>query len=337
MLERPLRLLAGAKTAGRSNWAVASGPGCRLESSVSVACSRRQPSSPHDGLILDGIALPTHPSLLARAAPLAPLPLAAVVIFALGGFCGSIILGYPIRTRYFVTSLDHRQRIRTALDQARPAIAPSLLQCDFVRLGDELARLEAAGAKVLHLDVMDGHFVPNFTYGMTIVEATRRATDLPLDVHLMMEQPGRYLQQFRDAGADIITVHEEVCRDALELADLVSAIRDLGALAGVAINPPTPLARIDQVAADCDLILIMSVMPGFGGQAFDRVALEKLRALREREEVTALLEVDGGVNAETIAECARAGADLLVVGSAIMASDDYAAQMATLNQLVADR
>lgn len=225
--------------------------------------------------------------------------------------------------------------MRARLNAAKPAIAPSVLLCDYTRLGEEIAALERAGAPLLHLDVMDGHFVPNFTFGMTIVEAARRATTLPLDVHLMMEQPGRYLRQFREAGADVLTVHEEVCRDQQELADLVAQIRELGALAGIALNPPTPLVRIDQVMTDCDLILVMSVMPGFGGQSFDRVALEKLQALRDRPDVDALLEVDGGVNAETIAACARAGADLLVVGSAISSGDDYGERFESLNRLIA--
>ncbi len=236
-----------------------------------------------------------------------------------------------------VTAESQRSAMRARLDAARPAIAPSVLLCDYMRLGEEIAALEQAGARLLHLDVMDGHFVPNFTFGMTIVEAARRSTTLPLDVHLMMEQPGRYLRQFREAGADVITVHEEVCRDQRELADLVAQIRELGALAGIAINPPTPLVRIDQVASDCDLILVMSVMPGFGGQSFDRVALEKLAALRDRPDVDALLEVDGGVNADTIAACATAGADLLVVGSAISSGDDYRERIETLNHLVATR
>jgi ribulose-phosphate 3-epimerase len=227
--------------------------------------------------------------------------------------------------------------MRSRLNAAVPAIAPSVLLCDYTRLGEEIAALEGAGAPLLHLDVMDGHFVPNFTFGMTIVEAARRATSLPLDVHLMMERPDRYLRQFREAGADVITVHEEVSRGQQELADWVATIRDLGALAGVAINPPTPLERIDEVACNCDLILVMSVMPGFGGQSFDPVALEKLSALRDRKDVGALLEVDGGVNAETIADCVRAGADVLVVGSAISSGDDYRERIDTLNRIIAER
>lgn len=194
--------------------------------------------------------------------------------------------------------------------------------------------MEQAGAQVLHLDVMDGHFVPNFTFGMTIVEAARRSTELPLDTHLMMENPGKYVRQFREAGADVITVHEEVCRDQEELADLVAQIRELDALAGIAINPPTPLAKIDRVAADCDLILCMSVMPGFGGQEFNRGTLDKLATLRDRDDVDALLEVDGGVNADTIADCTTAGANLLVVGSAISGGDDYPKRFAQLDGLI---
>ncbi len=228
--------------------------------------------------------------------------------------------------------LEPRHLIKSELRAASPAIAPSILQCDYADLGREIADLEEAGARLLHLDVMDGHFVPNFTFGMTIVEAARRSTNLPLDVHLMMEQPGRYLRQFREAGADVITVHEEVCRDPQELADLLEEIRGLGALAGVAINPPTPLANIDAVVAHCDLILVMSVMPGFGGQAFDRVALDKLAALRARDDMDALLEVDGGINADTIADCTKAGADLLVVGSAISSGKNYRERFKQLEQ-----
>lgn len=233
-----------------------------------------------------------------------------------------------------VTAQTHRELIRARLAAAAPAINPSILGCDYSRLGQEIADMERAGAKVLHLDVMDGHFVPNFTFGMTIVEAARRATELPLDVHLMMENPGRYLRQFREAGADVITVHEEVCRDQSELADLVAEIRELDTLAGIAINPPTPLEKIDKVAANCDLILCMSVMPGFGGQQLDRVALEKLATLRDREDVDAFLEVDGGVNLDTIVDCTTAGANLLVVGSAISGSDDYRESFVELEKLI---
>lgn len=233
-----------------------------------------------------------------------------------------------------MTEPSESERIKDQLLAARPAIAPSILLCDYAHLAREIGKLEQAGARLLHLDVMDGHFVPNFTFGMTIVEAVRGCTELPLDVHLMMEQPGRYVRQFREAGADVITVHEEVCGDQEELADLVAEIRDLGALAGIAINPPTPLASIDRVVGNCDLILCMSVMPGFGGQELDPVALDKLTALRDRDDVDALLEIDGGVNHETIADCVRAGADILVVGSAISDGDNYRQRFQELEQRI---
>lgn len=231
------------------------------------------------------------------------------------------------------TLLEPSRSIQSRLVSAAPAIAPSILLCDYTQLDREIARLEEAGAQLLHLDVMDGHFVPNFTFGMTIVEAARRCTSLPLDVHLMIEQPWRYLRQFREAGADVITVHQEVCENQQHLAEQVQEIRNLGALAGVAINPPTPLDTIDQVAADCDLILCMSVMPGFGGQEFNPVALDKIRQLKSRDDVTALLEIDGGVNRDTIGDCTQAGVDLLVVGSAISDGESYRARFQELEQL----
>jgi ribulose-phosphate 3-epimerase len=179
----------------------------------------------------------------------------------------------------------------------------------------------------LHLDVMDGHFVPNISIGVPIVEAVRRVTDLPLDVHLMIQRPERYIEPFRKAGADGMTIHIEAAPDPRPVLD---KIRALGALAGISLNPPTPLAAIEQCLPHCDLVLVMSVMPGFGGQEFDASALDKLRMLRDRSDVDALLEVDGGVNAETIGDCAEAGAELLVAGVAVFHTDDYAA---TIRQL----
>jgi ribulose-phosphate 3-epimerase len=172
--------------------------------------------------------------------------------------------------------------------------------------------------------------VPNLTFGMPIVEAARRVTDLPLDVHLMIERPDKYFKQFREAGADTMTIHAEAVPDPRPLLD---RIRKLGAVAGLAVNPPTPLAKIEACLPHCDLVLAMSVMPGFGGQEFDPVALEKIRALRARADVTALIEVDGGVNLQTIAACAEAGADLLVTGAAIFHNDDYAAAIHELAAL----
>ncbi len=213
-----------------------------------------------------------------------------------------------------------------------PMVLPSLLLCDFGNLEQEVRRLEEAGAGCLHLDVMDGHFVPNLSYGLPIVEAVRRATDLPLDVHLMISEPGNYLKRFYEAGADLLTIHAEAVDDP---QSLLRKIREMGAGAGLAINPPTPVETIRPALDLCDLVLVMGVMPGFGGQAFDRVALEKLRELKSLVSEQVLLEVDGGVNAETIAECSQAGAQLLVAGSAILCQPDYQESVATLTQLAA--
>jgi ribulose-phosphate 3-epimerase len=211
-------------------------------------------------------------------------------------------------------------------------VLPSLLLCDFGHLADEILRLEASGIQGFHLDVMDGHFVPNLTYGMTIVEAVRKTTDLPLDVHLMIDNPGEYLEQFRAAGSDQITIHVEAVADP---RPSLEEIRALGAAAGLALNPPTPLSAIEAAVPYCDTILVMSVMPGFGGQKFDRVALQKLNALRRIHDWNGLLEVDGGVNHETISACAAAGADLFVVGSAIFDADDYPTRVRELTDLAA--
>ena len=201
--------------------------------------------------------------------------------------------------------------------------------CDFGHLADELDRLEAAGARALHLDVMDGHFVPNMTYGLTLVETIRRLSDLPLDVHLMISNPSEYLERYYESGADIITVHAEALDDPRQALEQIAA---LGAAAGLAINPPTPVASIEGCLDVCDLVLVMSVQAGFGGQAFDPSALEKLRWLRERVEEDVVLEIDGGINEETIGPCAEAGAQLFVAGSAIFLSDDYPRSMATLSE-----
>ncbi len=227
------------------------------------------------------------------------------------------------------STIARLDRLRTEL----PAILPSLLLCDFANLAAELRKLEDAGARCLHLDVMDGHFVPNMTYGMTIVEACRRVSDLPLDVHLMIANPGKYLKHYRDAGADLITIHAEAVDDPVPLLD---EIRSLGAGAGLAINPPTSAESIVGCLPHCDLVLAMSVMPGFGGQSFDAVALEKLRFLRgwsKKNKQPLLLEVDGGVNEATITKCAQAGADLFVVGSGIFRHADYTQPLKELRNL----
>lgn len=211
-----------------------------------------------------------------------------------------------------------------------PTILPSLLQLDFGELGAVVSRLEGAGARGFHLDVMDGVFVPNFTYGMPIVEACRARTVLPLDVHLMMVHPERYVEAFAKAGADCITVHLEAVADP---AVLLKQIRSLGVAAGLAYNPPTPVERVLPFLELCDLVLTMSVMPGFGGQSFDAIALDKLRVLKQAGRAGLRLEVDGGVNEQTIANCTAAGADLLVVGSALLKHPDFAPPLQTLTRL----
>jgi ribulose-phosphate 3-epimerase len=196
-------------------------------------------------------------------------------------------------------------------------IAPSILSCDFSRLAEEIQAAEAGGADWIHVDVMDGHFVPNITIGPVITAAARRSTDLPLDVHLMIDEPERYLEAFAEAGADVLTVHAEVCSD---LPRTLERIRGLGVRAGVAVNPATPLRRIGAVADAVDLLLVMSVNPGFGGQAYIQGSTEKLaraRSLLDEVGSAAELEVDGGIDARNVDEVVRAGATVVVAGSAI--------------------
>jgi len=221
------------------------------------------------------------------------------------------------------------------LREAAPVVLPSLLLCDFGNMEREVQELEAAGVRGFHLDVMDGHFVPNMSYGLPIVEAMRRLTDLPLDVHLMITNPSQYVQRFAEAGADILTIHAEAVEDP---QPVLEEIRKLGVGAGLAINPTTSVEQIATALPLCDMVLVMSVMPGFGGQEFDRVALAKLQTLRamlseKGASDDVLLEVDGGVNEETISACGKAGAQLLVAGSAIFREPDYAAAVAKLTRL----
>ncbi len=204
---------------------------------------------------------------------------------------------------------------------------PSLLLCDFGNLQREVAALEAAGAPGLHLDVMDGNFVPNLTYGMPIVAAARRLTKLPLDVHLMINRPQAYVEQFVDAGADSISFHIEATNEPRAVLEMIQR-HDVAA--GVALNPETPLAAIDDCLDLCDHVLVMSVKAGFGGQKFNPVAVDKLAQLRERLGDEIVLEVDGGINKETIARCAEAGAELFVVGSAIFNTENYQAAVTQL-------
>ena len=214
-----------------------------------------------------------------------------------------------------------RDELKAGLRAASPTVLPSLLACDFAHLEREVREVEEAGVRALHLDVMDGHFVPNLSIGVPIVEAVRRITDLPLDVHLMISDPARYVEPFRKAGADSLTIHVEAVADPRPVLD---RIRALGALAGLALNPPTPLSAIEPSLPHCDIVLVMSVMPGFGGQKFDAVALGKLRELAGRPNREALLEVDGGIDLETIGLCAEAGTEMFVAGTAIFKTDNYA-------------
>jgi ribulose-phosphate 3-epimerase len=198
-------------------------------------------------------------------------------------------------------------------------VLPSMLLCDFGQLAKEVEAVEAAGAQALHLDVMDGHFVSNMTYGLTLVEAMRKLTSLPLDVHLMISNPEEYVERYVEAGSDIVTIHAEAHPEPVKVLE---KIRQAGAAAGLAINPPTPVERAEECLEACDLVLVMSVMPGFGGQAFAPVALEKLKHLRSQIGPEVILEVDGGVNGKTIAACAEAGANWFVAGSAIFCDGD---------------
>jgi ribulose-phosphate 3-epimerase len=212
-------------------------------------------------------------------------------------------------------------------------IAPSILSADFSRLGEEIRAVEAAGAEVIHVDVMDGHFVPNITIGPLVVKAVRQVTELPVDVHLMITEPDRYLQDFADAGADWITVHVEAC---VHLHRTLTYIHDLGKKAGAVLNPATPLSTLDHVLDDLDLVMLMSVNPGFGGQSFIESTIEKTRMLRSMLDAVnpeAGIEIDGGISPSTIARVAAAGANIFVAGSAIYGQDDYAARIQEMKSL----
>jgi len=210
-------------------------------------------------------------------------------------------------------------------------IAPSILSADFARLGEEVRAVEAAGADLIHVDVMDGHFVPNITIGPLVVEAIKPVTALPLDCHLMIENPDRYIPQFVKAGADIITVHVEA---TAHLHRTLQLIRSHGVKASVALNPHTPLVMIENVLQDLDMVLLMTVNPGFGGQSFIPNVLGKIRALRQMLDAQDLhhveIEVDGGVNAETSQLVREAGANVLVAGSAVYNTSDYRAAITSI-------
>jgi ribulose-phosphate 3-epimerase len=212
--------------------------------------------------------------------------------------------------------------------QDRPLIlAPSILSCDFAHLADEVARAEAAGADWLHVDVMDGHFVPNLTIGPPVVESIRKVARVPLDVHLMITDPARYAADFARAGAHVLTFHIEVCPDAAAARSIAASFRAQKiAKVGVALNPDTPLERVLPILDAVDLVLVMSVFPGFGGQKFMPEVLAKTRGLRSRG-YAGHVEMDGGLNGETLPACAAAGADALVSGSALFGAPDMKATL----------
>jgi ribulose-phosphate 3-epimerase len=209
---------------------------------------------------------------------------------------------------------------------AKIKLAPSILSADFGRLGEQVVEATQAGADYIHVDVMDGHFVPNLTVGPLVVAAIRPHTPLPLDVHLMIEAPEKYIQQFAQVGANIITVHVEVCP---HLHRVVESIKELGVKAGVSLNPSTPLTTVDEVLSTLDLVLLMSVNPGFGGQQFIESTVGKIARLRHRLDelgLAAELEVDGGINAEIAPRVAKAGARVLVAGAAVFNKKESVSQ-----------
>lgn len=211
--------------------------------------------------------------------------------------------------------------------------APSVLSADFTRLGEEIAAVDKAGAEIIHIDVMDGHFVPNITIGPLVVKAARKATDKVLDVHLMITDADKYIESFVDAGADWITVHVEACT---HLHRTVSRIKELGKKAGAVLNPATSLSTLDYVLEDLDLVMLMSVNPGFGGQSFIESTLSKTDSLKKRIDQLGLavgIEIDGGISPSTIERVAEAGANIFVAGSAIYGCDEYAPVIAEMRRL----
>lgn len=213
-------------------------------------------------------------------------------------------------------------------------IAPSILSADFSRLAEEIAAVEEAGADLLHIDVMDGHFVPNITIGSGVVAALRKTTRLPFDVHLMIENPKHYIETFAKAGSNMLTVHVEATH---HLHRTITFIREQGIKAGVSLNPATPLVQIEPVLPDIDHLLIMTVNPGFGGQQFIASVLPKIRKARDLIDTLAphvLIEVDGGITLENIAAVATAGADIIVAGASIFGNDNYAQTIGKMKALI---
>ncbi|MFZ4619729.1 MAG: ribulose-phosphate 3-epimerase [Bacteroidota bacterium] len=215
-----------------------------------------------------------------------------------------------------------------------PLILPSILAADFSDLKHEIQRAESAGAKMFHLDVMDGHFVPNISFGPGLIRAVNSVTQLPLDTHLMIESPDRYLEQFRDAGSDILTVHVEACT---HLHRTISRIKELGMKAGVSLNPATPLSQIHEILPYVDLVLIMSVNPGFGGQKFIETSIEKisqLSAIITERKLSAVIEVDGGIDKTTINRVVGCGAQYLVAGNAVFGDHNIESNFKQLQSLL---
>ncbi|MBM80318.1 MAG: ribulose-phosphate 3-epimerase [Planctomycetaceae bacterium] len=229
--------------------------------------------------------------------------------------------------------MSHSSAIATIRNHA-PVIAPSMLKCDFGNLQREVELLAQAKAQVLHWDVMDGHFVPNLSYGAMVIERVRDMTEMVFDAHLMVTDPQDYLDSYIKAGCDAITFHFE---SNAEAADLLKRIRDEGAAAGLALNPGTSVDEIEPLLPLCDLVLVMSVQPGFGGQAFMPSSLEKLKRLREMTGPETVLSVDGGIAPDTIGDTSEAGADLFVVGSAVFDTPNYVQAISDLHSIASQR
>lgn len=224
----------------------------------------------------------------------------------------------------------NRLEVLKRLSSIRPIIAPSMLKCDFGNLAREVNALTKADSKVLHWDVMDGHFVPNLSYGPMVIERVRPMTDMIFDAHLMISEPERYLDEYLKAGCEAITVHIEA---VAQPTALLRRIRDAGRIAGLALNPSTPLTAVEPFFSEIDLLLVMSVQAGFGGQSFIPTSIEKLSEARRKISDETILSVDGGIGLKTISGCSQAGANLFVVGSAIFDQSDYRIAVEELDRL----